>query len=168
MREPQNQKHSGVFLKVHTTIEEVAKKGKEAELAKFIHEGISALLDGLLDDSITYETCKWLLVDKKNSLWAKEFNQYGDKLLNYLKSPSDTFTDGKPQTKRLWENLHENYINEFNPQTPNNIQEISDLANLFRDKFQSEVNVITRSFNQTNQSQLSVCCLSALFYQYSK
>jgi hypothetical protein len=170
LREAQHQKHSKNFLKVHTTIEKIAQKdGKQSELSKLIHEGITALLSGLLDDSITYETCKWLLVDKKSSLWSRELNKYGDMLLNYLKSPSNTFTDDRPQTKNLWEDLRENYINRFDPQTPENIrQKISDLANLFRDKFQSEVNAITTSFNQTNQSQLSVSCLSALFYQYSE
>jgi serine/threonine protein kinase len=170
LREPQNQKYSSSFLKVHATIEKVAQKdGKQIEISNLIHEGISSLLAGLLDNQIAYENCKWLLVDKKDSLWSKEFNEYSDQLLNYLNSSSNTLTDSRPYTKKLWEDLHKNHINKFDPQTPENIrQKASHLANLFRDKFQSEVNAITTSFNQTNQSQLSVCYLSALFYQYSE
>lgn len=174
LREPQNQKHSSIFLKVHTTIEKVAQKDeKQNEISKLIHEGISSLLAGLLDNQIAYEDCKWLLVDKKDSLWSKEFNKYSDQLLNYLKSSlntfPNTFTYNRPYTKKLWEDLYENYINKFDPENPENIQqEVSHLANLFRDKFQSEVNTLTKLLNQTNQFQLSVCCLSALFYQYSE
>ena len=169
LREPQNQKQSGSFFKTHSIIDKSAQKDELYK--KLIHEGISSLLNALLSSQIDYESCKWLLVDKKNSLWAKEFNQYNYNFLDYLSNPQSQIRPESygDRTQALWEDLNRNYLKQFQPQ---NIEaskiERRYLAELFRDKFKSQGNAITILLNQTDQKRLKICCLSALFYQYSE
>jgi hypothetical protein len=172
LRESQNQKHSRSFLKMHSIIDKSAQKdGKQTEISKLIHEGISVLLYGLISNQIDYKYCKWLLVEQKNSLWSKKFNQYSYSFLDYLNNPQSQVRHEScdDRTHTLWENLNRNYLNQFQPQNPETIKtETKYLAELFQDKFQSQGNAIASLLNQTDQRLLKICCLSALFYQYSE
>ncbi len=189
LRESKNQNYIKISFETQTFICEACTQQAEKKIIRDrIYEGISSLLDELLDNVNIYELCKLLFVSQKTNIWSEKLNEYVTNCVNFLLNRLNRNSFNTEQqvyggeiTRSVFTGLSNTFRKYQQPQTKNdrwanlrwrknisNNPGLTSLANLLHKKVNAELNPLEHLFNQHEPELLKINLLSAICYQFSE